>query len=161
MSPQHAGFGGDSMARQRASKSGTTSFLHPQAGRSEQAPTRLAVRWHDGVSEEAKDELLEPLGLTRERAETEGRQPLLEVNETTGLSWVRATEGDAIPDDTERALERSEHVEWVGRAFRGEKAEDSEAALFTVNPTRLYVTQSALDAVGGLESEALRDVALD
>ena len=141
------------MARQRArKKTSAETFVHPQAGTSTRDPTRLAVRWRDEVAADAKDELLKELGLARATTEDESRRPVAAVNQTVGLSWVKLPGGGPIEADTESRLERSDLVRWVGRAFRAERTEEGDAGLFTVNPERLYVTQQALDAVGGVRS---------
>jgi subtilisin family serine protease len=152
--------------RQRTSrKRAPETFVHPQAGRVERDATRLAIRWRDNASEAAKKELLAELGLVLAAVADEARHPLPNVNQTSGLSWVRRDAGGAISAATERRLEQSDAVEWIARAYRAEEGEEGDAGLFTVNPTRLYVSQQALDASGGVEAlgvEALgADVSVD
>ncbi len=140
------------MARQRRRKKAAETFVHPQAGACTRDPTRLAVRWRSEATPEAKDELLDELGLVRATTSDESRRPVVAVNQTTGLSWVQLPGGGAIRADLESRLERSDLVQWVGRAFRGETTEEGDAGLFAVNPERLYVSQQALEAAGGVAS---------
>lgn len=119
-------------------------FVHPQAGRCRRDRGLLAIRWREDTSPGDKEKLLDGLGLTLAAVEAEG--PGRAVNQTDAFSWVRKGEGKSVGIGAERELEQSDLVEWVGRAFRSEGAEDEEAGLFTVNPSRLYVSQAALDA---------------
>jgi subtilisin family serine protease len=128
------------------------SFVHPQAGRVERDGTRLAIRWRDDATEAAKEKVLEDLGLVLATIGDESRPPAPDVNQTSRLSWVRRDAGGAISATTERRLEQSELVEWIARAYRREGADDPDAGLFAVNPTRLYVVRQALEAVGGIEA---------
>jgi subtilisin family serine protease len=128
------------------------TFVHPQAGRVEHDRTRLAVRWRDGVDEAAKQARLSELKLVLAAREDEPPPPAPNVNQTSYLSWVRPQTGGVISPATEQQLEQSDLVEWIARAYRREGAEDAEAGLFAVNPTRVYVAQQALEASGGVEA---------
>jgi subtilisin family serine protease len=130
------------------------TFVHPQAGRVERDATRLAIRWRDDASQAGKRKLLEDLNLVLATLEDERfpRPPAPNVNQTSHLSWVRREAGGAISPTTEKSLEQSELVEWIARAYRVEGAEDRDAGLFAVNPTRVYVAQQTLEAAGGVEA---------
>lgn len=132
-------------------------FQHPTAGPARTDPSIVAVRWRSGAAAADKRKLLDELGLSLYTLATE--KPLVAVNQTDGLSWVSAG-GDApiAPSVIER-LESSEIVEWVMPAMRAQgmpaqastKAEPAPhgPALFTINPTRFYVRQTAVDRAGG------------
>jgi subtilisin family serine protease len=139
-------------------------FQHPTLGRSVRDPTRAAVRWHDNASAVAKNRLLDELGLTYATLAGENERPLLQVNQTDGLSWVQSPDEIALSADQLRGLERSELVQWVASAYRAERAEAARAAneptvpaLFAVNPSRLYVRKDDVDATEGIA--ALRTAA--
>lgn len=141
------------MAPQRAAREKPMeTFVHPQAGRVERDATRLAIRWRDDASEAGKESLLEDLKLTFATVGDETRPPTTSVNQTSGLSWVRRDAGGAISATTERRLEQSELVEWIARAYRVEGAEDPDAGLFAINPTRVYVAKQPLEAAGGVQA---------
>jgi Subtilase family len=129
------------------------SFEHPSAGRSELEATRVAVRWSGGATEEARQALLDQLGLVPARIEGEQRPPLLRINRTTGLWWVQRADGTPFDAATLDGLAGSEQVEWAAPAYRS-GTESGPAGLFAVNPTRLYVTDSGLAAVGGMAALA-------
>ena len=129
---------------QRSGKA-TDVFVHPLAGRCKRDRGLLAIRWRPDASAADKEELLDGLGLTLADTGTKG-PPGRSVNQTTALSWVRNASGRSVGAGAEKKIEQSDLVEWVGWAFRREEAEDEEAGLFTVNPSRLYVSQEALDA---------------
>jgi Subtilase family len=147
------------MPQQRRSAA-ADAFVHPQAGRCRRERTLLAIRWRTEASEEAKGELLGELGLVLATLEGEEGRPGVAVNQTDALSWVQLGERKNVSAAVEKRLEQSDLVEWVGRAFRGERGEQGEAGLFTVNPARLYVTE---DALGVAEEAGLlgEDVAPD
>jgi subtilisin family serine protease len=139
------------MARQRqAREKPMETFVHPQAGRVRRDATRLAIRWRDEAAEAAKASLLEDQTLVLATVSDEDRPPTISVNQTSHLSWVRRQAGGAISATTEKTIEQSELVDWIARAYRVEDAEDPYAALFAVNPTRVYVAQQPLEAAGGV-----------
>ena len=129
----------------------TDAFRHPTAGEVTRETSTLAVRWRPNATRDAKQELLDRAGV--ELATSAGpdpvRRPTMAVNQTDGLSWVRRKDGDAIQRALARQLEESELVEWIAAAYRSAGGA-GDAATFCVNPTRLYVTQQALDAAGGV-----------
>ena len=145
------------------------AFEHPSAGRSELEARWLAVRWRPGGSDEAKQALIEEVGLVPATVGDDERRPSLAVNRTDGLWWVQDAQGEAIGDQAIEQLEASELVEWVSPAYRTSRAPGAEpsatapegaaAAVFAINPTRLYVRRQAIDAAGG--AEALADVDTD
>src|SRR5512134_3447518 len=140
------------MARQRTARERPMeSFVHPQAGRVERDPTRLAIRWRDDASQESKEKLLGDLSLVPATLGDESRPPATGVNQTSHLSWVSREAGGAIAAAAERQLEESELVEWIARAYRREGVEQ-EAGLFAVNPTRVYLARQPLEAAGGVEA---------
>jgi len=123
------------------------TFHHPTAGACARASRYLAIRWRPQASAQAKADLLRAAGVELASLGDGARVPLPGVNQTDGLSWVQGTGAAAITADAVETLEASELVEWVSLAFRGAQ---SEAGVFTVNPTRLYVKQAALDSLGGV-----------
>src|SRR5215471_8853911 len=145
------------------------AFEHPSAGRSELEARWLAVRWRPGGSDEAKQALIEEVGLVPATVGDDERRPSLAVNRTDGLWWVQDAQGEAIGDQAIEQLEASELVEWVSPAYRTSRTPGAEpsatapegaaAAVFAINPTRLYVRRQAIDAAGG--AEALADVDTD
>lgn len=135
------------MVAQSRKDTNNDGFTHPVAGRSTRVGRYLAVRWRAGASMQAKAALLRDTALELATLDEAARPPLPQVNQTDGLSWVQGQGGKAVSVEAILALERSDLVEWVSSAFRG--AQDG-AALFTVNPTRLYIRESALAAIGGL-----------
>jgi thermitase len=122
-------------------------FTHPVAGRSTRVGRYLAVRWRAGASMEAKAALLRDTALELATLDEGAKPPLPQVNQTDGLSWVQGQGGKPVPAEAIGALESSDLVEWVSPAYRGGQ---EQASLFTVNPTRVYVRESALASLGGL-----------
>jgi subtilisin family serine protease len=112
---------------------------HPTAGRSKLDPTRFAVRWRPGASEDARTALLSDAGLTT--IVSEGDRPALAVNQTEGLWWVR---GRLTPAALGR-LQDSDLVEWVSPGYRAPGEGDDEGRVYAVNPTRLYVPETAVE----------------
>jgi hypothetical protein len=125
-------------------------FLHPVFGRSVRDPARAAVRWRDSASPAAKDRLLDTLGLIIATMPGNTERPLLHVNQTDGLSWVEAPNGNPLSSDQLHGLERSDLVEWVASAYRADRSDPTVPALFAVNPSRLYVRTDDVDATEGI-----------
>jgi thermitase len=130
---------------------------HPTAGDTRADPSIIAVRWRSGGTPTAKSKLLDELGLSL--YQLGATKPLVMVNQTDGLSWVSAGSDAAIDPKVIERLEKSELVEWVMPAMRPQDAPRQAAAsaepappaqaLFTINPTRFYVRQAAVDRMGG------------
>jgi subtilisin family serine protease len=128
-----------------------TSLSHPALGPSALEPSRLAVRWRQGAAVDARESLLSDLGLAR--LETGAERPATAVNGTDGLWWVERIGGRPIARTLLGRLEQSDLVEWISPAYRSEgAAEEGDAALYAVNPTRLYVRDDAFAASGGAEA---------
>lgn len=132
---------------------GSATFNHPIAGIATQVSGYLAIFWREGVDRETREALLKQHGLALATLKNE-QSATLRVNQTERLSWVRAASGRAIGADAAEQLRASDAVAWVSPAFRGQRSEEDETGLFTVNPTRLYVRRSALDTAGGAASLA-------
>jgi subtilisin family serine protease len=122
-----------------------TEFQHPTFGRCVRDPTRAAIRWRARTGPAAKEKLLDELGLAYAALPTQPERPLLQVNQTDGLSWVQARNGAALSAEQLRGLERSELVQWVAGAYRADRSDPGVPALFCVNPSRLYVRQDDVD----------------
>lgn len=134
---------------------------HPSAGPSRVDLSILAVRWRDGVAADDKSKLLVAAGVVLLTIGPPERAPLFQANQTDGLSWVTTSDGKVALSSALTILEDSEHVQWVMPALRPERAaqqtpraaaggdEAAVYALFTVNPMRFYVRESAFDLGGG------------
>jgi Subtilase family len=144
------------------------SFNHPAAGESNLVAELLAIRWRDGGERGDKEELLAETGFEQATIGEPGRRPVLAVNQTDGLWWVRRSDGSAVDEGMLDQLETSPLVDWVSPAYRAAGAEQAanEAALeppevgalgavFAVNPTRLYVRRQALDVMSNAETPDL------
>lgn len=144
---------------------------HPTAGLSRVDPAVVAIRWHAGAASSEKDKLLDELGLSMVQTGKPADVPLVQANQTDGLSWVAGAGGKPIAADSLKRLEDSALVTWAMPALRpqssDEKSHETERgsarntaqraeppapamALFTINPARFYVRQSAFDRVGGI-----------
>lgn len=127
------------------------SFQHPSAGLSELEPRLAAVRWRPGVAPEAKRQLTERARLV---AAGDAERPAQTVTRTDGLWWLRHPDDTPINDDVFDELQASEDVEWVAPGYRtaspagvtATAGPARNAAVFTVNPTRVFVSRPALDA---------------
>ncbi|HEU4460807.1 MAG TPA: S8 family serine peptidase [Methylibium sp.] len=145
------------MATTSKSDAAALTFEHPSAGTSRADPSILAIRWRDGIAAETRHKLLDAAGVQLLRIGSPDRAPLVQANQTEGLSWVHAKDGASIALEAIARLERSEAVEWVMPALRpaaarsqARLADDVAAhALFTVNPTRFYLREAAIDQAGG------------
>ena len=138
------------MAQSKRSSKDTAprQFRHPTAGAAHRIPDYVAVFWRDGITREARDALIKQQGL--ELAELSAEQaPMLKVNQTDRLSWLRAVDGKATSEDVVTRLAESELVEWASPAFRSQQDRTDDTDVFTVNPTRLYVRQEAFARAGG------------
>ncbi len=94
---------------------GASSFIHPSFGNSIRNDAYVCIRWRSNASAEAKNNLLNQLGLTLADADDETRQPAMRINQTSGVSWVCSKE-NAIANTTIAQLENSDMVEWVAAA---------------------------------------------
>ena len=129
----------------------TESFVHPAAGQSGRVDRYVAIRWKTGASAKEKAALLRTAGVELATLDEKAQAPLPRVNQTDGLSWVQGLKGARVPLDAITALEASALVDWVSPAYRGAQ---TEAALFTVNPTRVYIKETALNRAGGVSALA-------
>ncbi len=146
------------MATTLESKGFPASFTHPATGPSTRVANRLAIRWAPNVTNDRRNELLTSLGL--EPITTEAPRPGLAVNRTDGLWWVHRTDDQAIDGDLLARVTASELVQWAAPAYRADSPADTtasdsttrpaDAALFTVNPTRLYVRHELAERAGGV-----------
>jgi len=134
-----------------------TAIDHPTAGRSALDPSRLAIRWRPGTTEAQREALLEELGLVPAALEN-AQRPALAINRTEGLWWTR-TPGDVLSAETVERLEASDVVEWISPAYRSGDASD-DGTRYAVNPTRLFIRQESLDAMGGVTALG-PDLAID
>ncbi len=124
-----------------------TPFVHPVAGACERLDRYVAIRWKDGVTGDEKAALMRTAGVELATLDQRGEAPLPHVNQTEGLSWVQGAKGGTVSSEAIAALESSALVEWVAPAFRSAQ---SDASTFTVNPTRIYVRDTALNRAGGV-----------
>lgn len=137
------------------------TFDHPAAGPSRIDPALAAVRWRDKLPADERMRALADAGLRLFMLPAQGDAPLVQVNQTDGLSWVCAVGDGALPEAALKKLEASPLVQWVMPALRPESAArakggaelspgvGADMVAFTVNPTRLYVRQSTFDQGGG------------
>lgn len=137
------------------------TFNHPANGPSHVDPTLAAVRWRDKLSADERTKALADAGLQLFALPKQGDAPLVQVNQTDGLSWVCSSSGNALSAAALKKLEASPLVEWVMPALRPDSAASAkrgtelspgvgaDMAAYTVNPTRLYVRQGAFDQSGG------------
>src|SRR5262245_42960392 len=112
------------------------TFIHPTEGESRRDPRYLAIRWRPGATADAKNDLLGRTGLEVAEIDRPDVPALPGVNQTDGLSWVRARNGEPIAPETAADLEASEIVAWVAPAFRAVRGEESAPSIFTINPQR-------------------------
>src|SRR5262245_50466272 len=83
------------------SKGFPTEFTHAAIGGYTLVPTRIAVRWKLGTTDDDRNALIRRLRLRP--AEVEGERPLPQVNRSDGLWWVRrANDGPADGDLIDR-----------------------------------------------------------
>lgn len=125
-------------------------FVHPAFGRCVRDPARAAIRWRDHATPATKQRLLDSLGLILATMGGNTERPLLQVNQTDGLSWVETPNNIPLSADQWRGLERSDLVEWVASAYRADRSDPTVPALFAVNPSRLYVRKDDVDATEGI-----------
>jgi thermitase len=140
---------------------------HPTAGRSRVDLSIFAIRWHAIAIEPEKKKLLDELGLSLVQTSKRDQAPLVHTNQTDGLSWVANAGNKPLAANLLKRLEDSDLVEWVAPALRPQGSSDENEgkatplgssqraeppapalALFTVNPTRFYVSQLAFERVG-------------
>lgn len=74
----------------------------------------------------------------------------LRVNQTDALTWARGIGGSAPDTAGIDRLRAHEAVRWVGRGYRALQGDEGETAVFTVNPTRIYVREASLTRAGGV-----------
>lgn len=152
------------MATQPGKSDTALTFDHPSAGTSRADLAILAVRWRDGTPAEARASLLADAGLGLLQIGSAQQAPLVQINQTEGLSWVHAKDDKPISMESIKRLEQSESVAWVMPAMRPASAANAAKAakvmaaasddvaahaLFTINPTRFYVREAAFDQAGG------------
>ena len=144
-----------------------STIEHASSGTSTIDSSKIAVRWREGASDDARAALLERAALSL--ASSEGERPGPAINNTDGLWWVHGAGDAASFAAAIDLLESSDIVEWVSPAYRaaaspaataeGAPAADEQAAYFAVNPTRMLVREDAIDVLGG--TDAIADVAPD
>lgn len=121
----------------------------------------LAVKWNAQADEKGKASLLGKCKLTPVKPDDKKKAPLIRINQTEGFSWVAATgKNQAIDPECIEQLEKSELVEWVSLALRSSGNKNDQERLFTVNPTRFYISEAAVDRLGGISGVA-KDMGLD
>jgi thermitase len=137
-------------------------FNHPSNGPSRVDPSLVAVRWRDKLSADERMQALADAGLRLLAMPKEGDAPLVQVNQTDGLSWVIGRDDGPLPAASLKKLEASPLVQWVmpslrvgatapaRRAAELSPGVSADMAAFTVNPSRLYVRQGAFDQGGGV-----------
>ncbi|HEX6049236.1 MAG TPA: S8 family serine peptidase, partial [Gemmatimonadaceae bacterium] len=125
--------------------SAPAEFQHPTFGRCMRDPTRAAIRWRARAGRAAKEKLLDEARATFATLAERTERPLIQVNQTEGLSWIQSRNGEALSAEQFRTLEASELVEWVASAYRAERADPAIPALFAVNPARLYIRDGDVD----------------
>jgi subtilisin family serine protease len=146
------------MATSSASRA-RLEFHHPAAGLSRADLSIFAIRWRDGADAAVRDKLLADAGLVLLALDDKTSQtPLPQINQSDGLSWVRAARGDNAAEAVAK-LEGQDDVQWVMPALRPQQAGSAGQAtakdvaasfsLFTVNPTRFYVREAAYEKAGG------------
>lgn len=150
---------------------------HPTAGRASVDESIFAIRWQTSAAPTEKSKLLDELKLSLLQTGNPDDAPLVQTNQTDGLAWVGAAGQKPLEAETQKRLEGSALVEWLMPALRPERRGDGDSdsdnkrshgttsagvqsaeppapalALFTVNPARFYVRQSAFDRVGGVSA---------
>ena len=135
-------------------------FNHPSAGGSELEPRYLAVRWRAGTAADTKQRLIASARLSPVTSGSPGDGPGLAVNRTDGLWWVQRPDGEPIADAVVDQLQAGDGVEWVAPGYRaaGARLRGVSAGLtadvaqgsgvYAVNPTRVFVHQTARAAAG-------------
>lgn len=129
----------------------TESFVHPSAGQSARIDRYIAIRWKTDASAQDKAALLRAAGVELATLNEKAQSPLPQVNQTDGLSWVQGAKGTQVTAEAIAALEASPLVEWLSPGYR---AAQSEASIFTVNPTRIYIKEAVLSRAGGVSALA-------
>jgi subtilisin family serine protease len=139
------------------------TFVHPAAGSSRLEPSLLAVRWREGTAE-AKQGVLEEFGLAPATLGDAGHRPALRVNRTDGLWWVQRPDRAPVAAAAFEQLQANELVAWVAPAYRpaaptgpvtapaASPPLPTDAFLFAVDPTRLHVRSSAVEATANAEA---------
>lgn len=129
----------------------TESFVHPSAGKSDRIDRYIAIRWKADASAQDKVALLRTAGVELATLDENAQSPLPQVNQTDGLSWVQGPKGTGVTAEAIASLEASPLVEWLSPGYR---AAQSDASVFTVNPTRIYIKETALTRAGGVSALA-------
>jgi len=119
-------------------------FTHPVVGRSELDAARVAVRWRPDPTAAAREALLQSLGLVPATPDEQPRRLVVAVAASDGLWWVQRADGGVVDADVLDRLTGSELVEWAAPGYRA----TGRGSVFTVNPTRLYLDQYALESIG-------------
>lgn len=135
-------------------------FDHPSAGRCRRDPSKVAIRWKESVAAEDRANLISDAGLVLIEAPVPRKadkavRPLQEVNNSAGMSWTESKGKKEISAIALQKLEKSNLVEWVSAVYHPEQASTGLESFFCVNPTRLYITNSAASAVGDVTALGL------
>jgi subtilisin family serine protease len=123
------------------------TFVHPAFGKCDRVDRYFAIRWKPDAVASDKAALLHTARVKLATLDDNSQRPLPQVNQTDGLSWVQDLKGAPISAESIATLEASPLVEWVSPAYR---AVQKESQVFTLNPKRIYVKETALARVGGV-----------
>jgi len=123
------------------------TLVHPAFGKCSRVDRYLAIRWKPDAAAGGKTDLLKAARVELAALDDNSQRPLPQVNQTEGLSWVQGLKGAPISAEAIAALEASPLVEWVSPAYR---AAAKESQVFTINPKRIYVKETAIAGAGGV-----------
>jgi hypothetical protein len=110
------------------------TFIHPTFGKCDRVDRYFAIRWKPDAGWGDKAALLQAA-----RVEL--------ADQTDNLSWVQGLQSAPVTAESIATLDTSALVEWIAPAYR---AVEMESQIFTLNPRRIYVRESALTRVGGV-----------
>jgi subtilisin family serine protease len=127
------------------------TFDHPAFGKCDRVDRYVAIRWKAGSPDGDKTNLLRAAGVELAGLDEKPQRPLPQANQTDGLSWVQGARGTPVTLESITVLEESALVEWVSAAYR---AVQGQSEIFTVNPTRIYIKETALTRAGGVSALA-------
>ena len=135
------------------------TFEHPTFGSCDLVPSKVAIKWSGPLGDEAVGAALSAHSLTEashtpsfsEPAPRSARDPrVAEVNRSATLTW--ASSSRLLTDAARTRLVSDDSVEWVAPVYRAQNAEPAPHSDFAIDPTVVFLTPAALQAVGDIRS---------
>jgi hypothetical protein len=123
------------------------TFIHPAFGKCDRLDRYFAIRWRPDAAAGDRAGLLQIARVELATLDDDSQPPLPQLHQTDRFSWLQGPKGAPISAESVATLESSAKVEWVSPAYR---AVEKESEVFTLNPTRIYVKETALARVGSI-----------